>query len=180
MPKRTTTSTLPMEMQFAFDPCRFDYSVIGEQVILSDIYAESKDFLKLKGTLEMVKKNASGTFQVGLSPDTLARLPQGATDIFSKEEEGYYWTPVQVSARDGKWEDDLTPRLTKLFITDILSNAEKVTDVVEDFLKTLQSRDKARGKNNSPNEKSTIEQLLEKGSKALGTDVKSLFDLLGN
>lgn len=95
----------------ALDTCAIEFTWNYPNVQIGQIDIESKDIFKVEGSLEVKGEALSGTLQLGLQEAYLDWLPKAKTEIFTRSEGGYLWTPVQLSGTLEHPEEDLSERL---------------------------------------------------------------------
>jgi hypothetical protein len=72
----------------------------------------SEGLIRLEGSLSIKGENIEGSFQLGLVPGTLARIPGAETHVFKTGRLGLLWAPVRVTGTLSNPKEDLTQRLT--------------------------------------------------------------------
>jgi hypothetical protein len=86
--------------------------VANGEVLLTDLVIGSEGLIRLEGSLSIKGENIEGSFQLGLVPGILARIPGAETHVFKPGRLGLMWAPVRVSGTLSNPKEDLTQRLT--------------------------------------------------------------------
>lgn len=81
------------------------------EILLSDLVLGSEGLIRLEGSLSIRGEEIDGSFQLGLVPGTLARIPGAETDVFRPGPMGLLWAPIRVSGTLSDPKEDLTLRL---------------------------------------------------------------------
>lgn len=88
-----------------------DWKWRGDEVKLSNIVMASEGLMRLEGDLAIRGKKLDGTFNLGLAPGTLSRIPGAETDVFKSGEHGLLWAPVRITGTLDDPKEDLKNRL---------------------------------------------------------------------
>jgi hypothetical protein len=88
------------------------WRVANGEVLLTDLVIGSEGLIRLEGSLSIKGENIEGSFQLGLVPGILARIPGAETHVFKPGRLGLLWAPVRVSGTLSNPKEDLTQRLT--------------------------------------------------------------------
>jgi len=99
---------LPLETAYT----EFNYE--NQKLKLTRTVLESQNCVRSEGQVDIgPNKILQGTFQVGLAPGVVAKLPGAETSVFTLEQNGYRWAvpPMQLSGTLDRPEEDLSPRL---------------------------------------------------------------------
>lgn len=78
---------------------------------LQEIHIGSDGVFQITGQIQIEDGNLSGEVQLGLASKYLDWLPRAKTEIFTRDEGGYLWTPVQLSGTLEHPDQDLSPRI---------------------------------------------------------------------
>ncbi|MEM6911115.1 MAG: hypothetical protein AAF555_05975 [Verrucomicrobiota bacterium] len=89
--------------------CRFVQQ--GRALRMDDIVLSHQGLFRLTGRLDVVDRNLTGLFRLGVTPGTLSNIPGAEAKVFTQEEGGYRWTDIAVSGTLEDPDQDLTPRL---------------------------------------------------------------------
>jgi len=125
---------------------RFHFTRMGEVITITDLVAQSKGLLRLEGTLRITKGSAiNGTFQIGVTPQTLQWLPGSRERVFNTARDGYLWTSLQIGGTLDQPSEDLSPRLVSAMGQAVIDkgtqllngNPTPATDAVKDVLNLL-------------------------------------------
>ncbi len=109
----------------------FTYGV--EKTTIDHFLLESRGLLKVEGDFSVAASGElSGSFQVGVTPQTLKWLPGSQARVFVAEREGYLWADVRVGGTLDKPREDLTQRLVVAAGTEIFGAGNKVIDQSSD------------------------------------------------
>ena len=89
-----------------------DFSWENGLLKITNFSAESKGHLRVDGSMIIGAKGPiDGTFQIGVSPQTLQWLPGSRTRVFTDSRGGYVWTEVKVGGTLDFPTENLSPRL---------------------------------------------------------------------
>lgn len=124
---------------------RAKYEWKAEKLTVRDLFIEAKGTLCLRGSFTIKDGEMDGTFQLGVAPEIVDKFPGARKEVFTREEEGYLWTPVKLSGPFAHPQDDLKPRLMKAVenhiaggllkpLQPLLKPAKAMTDVIEALL----------------------------------------------
>ncbi|MEP6808992.1 MAG: hypothetical protein ABI992_02020 [Chthoniobacterales bacterium] len=129
------------------NPLRLDdihgqYEWADERLVVRDLRAEANHVVCLQGGFTYRREEIAGTFELGVSPEIVAKFPGAREEVFTREHGGYLWTTVKIDGPPGHLHDDLKPRLLhaieKHFLGGILSPlvkpAKAAREVIELFL----------------------------------------------
>lgn len=124
---------------------RAKYEWKAEKLTVRDLFIEAKGTLSLRGSFTITKGEIDGTVQLGVAPEIVDKFPGARKEVFTREEEGYLWTPVKLSGPFAHPREDLKPRLMKAVenhiaggllkpLQPLLKPAKAMTDVIEALL----------------------------------------------
>lgn len=88
------------------------WQVANGEILLTNLVLGSEGLIRLEGSLSIKGDNIDGSFQLGLVPGTLARIPGAETHVFQPGRFGLLWAPIRVSGTISDPKEDLTSRLT--------------------------------------------------------------------
>jgi len=110
-----------------------DFRQESAKLRVTKFVAESEGLIRLEGDFIIEKAMIDGTFQVGISPTSLAFIPGSREKVFTESRAGYVWAPMRLTGPLNKPNEDLTARLAKA-AGDVA--IETVKGTVEDTIKT--------------------------------------------
>jgi hypothetical protein len=118
---------------------RANYEWHKDQLAVRDLFIEAKGTLCLRGSFKIKEGEVDGTVQLGVAPDIVDKFPGARQDVFTREDDGYLWTPVKLSGPFAHPRDDLKPRLKKAvenhiaggLLKPFLKPAKAMMDVIE-------------------------------------------------
>lgn len=90
---------------------RLDYRQEGRRLELTDVVLASEGLTRLEGRLDVVDGQLNGTFDFGVVPGTLARIPGAETKVFLPGREGMLWTSFRVTGTLDDPQEDLSERM---------------------------------------------------------------------
>ena len=90
-----------------------DFRQDGAKLRVTKFVAESEGLIRLEGDFVIENSMITGTFQVGVSPSTLAFIPGSREKVFTESRAGYVWTPMHLTGLLNKPNEDLTARLAR-------------------------------------------------------------------
>lgn len=88
-----------------------DWRWTKDELFLSKLVLASEGLVRLEGDIHIRGKELDGTFNLGLAPGTLARIPGAETQVFSPGSHGLLWTPLRITGTMNDPKEDLTDRL---------------------------------------------------------------------
>jgi hypothetical protein len=91
---------------------RTKWQVANDEILLTDLVLGSEGLIRLEGSLSIKGENIDGSFQLGLVPGTLSRIPGAETHVFKPGRFGLLWAPIRVTGTLSDPKEDLTQRLT--------------------------------------------------------------------
>ncbi|MES2981228.1 MAG: hypothetical protein V4727_02855 [Verrucomicrobiota bacterium] len=91
---------------------RTKWQVSDGEMLLTDLVLGSEGLIRLEGSLSIKGEIIDGSFQLGLVPGTLAKIPGAETDVFMPGRFGLLWAPIRVTGTLSDPKEDLTQRLT--------------------------------------------------------------------
>jgi hypothetical protein len=126
-----------------------DFVTDGSVTDFSNFVIESKGLLRMEGAGRLGPNDAiSGTFQIGVTRQTLQWLPGSQEKVFVESRDGYLWTTIQIGGTLDTPTEDLSSRLavamgeqvietgTQL-LKDAPENTREAVDRVIDILSPL-------------------------------------------
>jgi hypothetical protein len=96
-----------------FDRAQARFRREGERLEITELVMESDGLLRVEGEIVLVGESIDAHLMIGVTPDSLARIPgaEGRVFVESNESPGYLWAPLRVTGSVHKPEEDMTPRL---------------------------------------------------------------------
>jgi hypothetical protein len=89
-----------------------DFVSDGQTTDLTDFVLESKGLLRMEGAARIgAGGTVAGTFQIGVTQQTLQWLPGSQEKVFVESRNGYLWTTVQIGGSLDSPTEDLSSRL---------------------------------------------------------------------
>jgi hypothetical protein len=108
-----------------------DFTRTPERIEVRNMVVESEGLIRVEGAYTVVDGRIDGTFQVGLTPETLQWIPGSQDEIFVDSRGGYRWTPMRLTGPVEHPVDDLTPRLVAAAGNSLIKGAEGVEGTVK-------------------------------------------------
>ncbi len=108
-----------------------DFTRTPARLEVRNLVVESKGLIRVEGACTIVNGRIDGTFQVGLTPETLQWIPGSQEEIFVDSRGGYRWTPMKLTGPVGNPTDDLTPRLIAATGNTLIKGAEGLEGTVK-------------------------------------------------
>ena len=90
-----------------------DFKQDGTKLRVTKFVAESEGLIRLEGDFVIENSMIDGTFQVGVTPSSLAFIPGSREKVFTESRAGYVWTPMRLTGPLNKPNEDLTARLAR-------------------------------------------------------------------
>jgi hypothetical protein len=108
-----------------------DFTRTPERLEVRNMVVESEGLIRVEGAYTVVDGQIDGTFNVGLTPETLQWIPGSQDEIFVDSRGGYRWTPMRLTGPVEHPVDDLTPRLVTAAGNSVIKGAEGVEGTVK-------------------------------------------------
>lgn len=94
-----------------------------------NVVVESRGLLRAAGNLKAAADGTlDGRLEVGVAPQALQWLPGSRERVFTRNEDGYLWTPVRVSGTIGAPEEDLSRRLSAAARQELLETGARMLE----------------------------------------------------
>ena len=90
-----------------------DFRQDGPKLHVTKFLAESEGLIRIEGDFIVENSKIDGTFQVGVTPTSLAFIPGSREKVFIESRAGYVWTSMRLTGPLNNPNEDLTARLTK-------------------------------------------------------------------
>ena len=90
-----------------------DFRQDGAKLRVTKFLAESEGLIRIEGDFTVENSMIDGTFQVGVTPTSLAFIPGSREKVFLESRGGYVWTSMRLTGPLNNPNEDLTARLTK-------------------------------------------------------------------
>jgi hypothetical protein len=87
------------------------WEYVNGEIILSNLVIGSEGLIRLEGRLTIRGEELDGTFQLGLVPGTLAKIPGAETHVFQSGKHGLLWAPFRLTGTLSDPKEDLSQRL---------------------------------------------------------------------
>ena len=120
--------------KFNLSRCSGDFRQAGKKLRVTKFLAEAEGLIRIEGDFTIENSQIDGTFQVGVTPNSLALIPGSQEKVFVESHGGYVWTSMRLTGPVNSPNEDLTARLAKALGDTVI---EKVSEVVKDPLKKL-------------------------------------------
>ena len=110
-----------------------DFRQDGAKLRVTKFVTESEGLIRIEGDFTVEKSTIDGTFQVGVTPSSLAFIPGSREKVFTESRGGYVWASMQLKGPLNKPVENLTLRLKQAAGEAIVDTAR---GAVEDTIKT--------------------------------------------
>ena len=110
-----------------------DFRQDGAKLRVTKFVAESEGLIRIEGDFIVENSTIDGTFQVGVTPSSLAFIPGSREKVFTESRGGYQWAPMRLTGPLNKPTEDLTARL-KQAVGEVIVDTAK--GAVQDAVKT--------------------------------------------
>ncbi len=88
------------------------YEIANGSMQINALVLESKGLLRVEGSCKIgLDQSVNGTFQVGVTPQTLQWLPGSRERVFTVARDGYLWTSLRLGGTAQNLQEDLSARL---------------------------------------------------------------------
>jgi hypothetical protein len=112
------------------------------ELSIEDFVAESKGLLRVEGEFRVKNETIHGSFQLGVSAEILKSIPGAREEVFKKERDGYFWTPVKIDGPVKNPRQDLKDRLVagakRYYEKKILAPLQFILKPGEEIVKKLE------------------------------------------
>ncbi|MGH8046489.1 MAG: hypothetical protein ACREKL_04525 [Chthoniobacterales bacterium] len=106
-----------------------DYSYDGTTLIVTNFVLESQGLLRVEGDCTTgANDSITGTFQVGVTSQSLQWLPGSQEKVFVTSRNGYLWTTVNVSGTLQNPVEDLSDRLARAMGEQVIDTGMKLIE----------------------------------------------------
>ena len=82
---------------------------------LTGLRLESRALIRLEGALAVEEGRLDGGLDLGVTDESLTKLPGSREFVFVRVAEGYRWAPVKISGTTAEPSEDLSPRLKEAY-----------------------------------------------------------------
>lgn len=108
-----------------------DYRWSKGALDIANLVVESKGLMRIEGACGLAADDTlSGAVRVGVTPQTLQWLPGSRERVFTKAENGYLWTDVQIGGTLQNPREDLSARLATAMKDEVIQQGEKALDAL--------------------------------------------------
>ena len=97
--------------RFPLQKAEANFTCVGSKIVVSKLLAESEGLIRMEGGFIVEGGIVQGTFQLGVTPESLHWLPGSRTRVFTQEHDSYAWTVVKISGPVDNLAEDLSARL---------------------------------------------------------------------
>ena len=108
-----------------------DFTRTPDRLEIRNLVIETAGLIRVEGAYTVQDGLIAGTFQVGLTPETLQWIPGSQEDVFTESRDGYRWTTMRLTGPAGHPVDDLTPRLVAAAANGVIHDAQGVEGTVK-------------------------------------------------
>ncbi len=106
-----------------------DFVSDGQTTDLTDFVLESKGLLRMEGAARIgAGGTVAGTFQIGVTQQTLQWLPGSQEKVFVESRNGYLWTTVQIGGSLDSPTEDLSSRLAVAMGEKVIDTGVKILE----------------------------------------------------
>lgn len=106
------------------------YEIANGSVQINALVLESKGLLRVEGSCKIgVDQSVDGTFQVGVTPQTLQWLPGSRERVFTVARDGYLWTSLRLGGTAQNLKEDLSSRLAGAMKDEVIDTGMQVLEV---------------------------------------------------
>lgn len=119
-----------------------DFETDGAVTDFTNFILESKGLLRMVGSGRVGPGNAvSGTFQIGVTPQTLQWLPGSQEKVFVESRDGYLWTSIRIGGTLDSPTEDLSNRLARAMGEQVIETGVQILESAPE--KTREALDRA-------------------------------------
>ena len=106
-----------------------DFVTDGQTTDLTDFVLESKGLLRMEGDAQIgAGGTVAGTFQIGVTQQTLQWLPGSQEKVFVESRNGYLWTTVTIGGTLASPTEDLSSRLAVAMGEQVIDTGVKILE----------------------------------------------------
>ncbi|MEI6818983.1 MAG: hypothetical protein WCL19_05220 [Verrucomicrobiota bacterium] len=142
---------------------RTDWHWQKGELTLANLVLASDGLIRIEGSLTVRGQEMDGTFQLGISPGTLAKIPGAETDVFIAGDHGLLWAPLRITGTLDKPKEDLTDRLmaaaSKRIIEQIPASGEKIIRFAQSLLARPSENPDEKGEPPTGKEKPSVREV---------------------
>lgn len=136
LPLQSSIATFTNSPQFERIPIHEvsgDFTHQSDATDVSDFVLESRGLIRVEGNCRIESNDAmDGTFEVGVTSQTLRWLPGSQERVFTKARDGYQWTTVHVTGTTAHPKEDLSRRLLRAAGEEVIESGLEVIEQVPD------------------------------------------------
>ena len=108
-----------------------DFTRTADRLEVRNMVVEAEGLIRVEGSYTVVDGQIDGTFQLGLTPETLQWIPGSGDEVFVDSRGGYRWTGMRLTGSVQHPVDDLTPRLIAAAANSVIKGAQGVEGAVK-------------------------------------------------
>jgi hypothetical protein len=108
-----------------------DFTHTQDRLEVRNMVVEAEGLIRVEGDYTVADGRIDGTFQVGLTPETLQWIPGSQDTVFVDSRGGYRWTPMRLTGSVEHPVDDLTPRLIAAAANSVINGAKDIESTVK-------------------------------------------------
>ncbi len=106
-----------------------NFATDGRTTDLTDFVLESKGLLRMEGSAQIGEEGTvAGTFEIGVTQQTLQWLPGSQEKVFVESRDGYLWTTVQIGGSLDSPTEDLSSRLAVAMGEQVIDTGVKILE----------------------------------------------------
>lgn len=94
-----------------FSEAKTKFKREGEVVELNDLVLQSDGLVRIEGDITVLGESLEGVGRIGVTPGTLRWIPGAERQVFTEEQDGFLWAPMNLTGTVSEPREDLSGRL---------------------------------------------------------------------
>src|SRR5690606_17290344 len=109
----------------------------GDRIEITDLVLQSDGLTRLEGSFVLKDRQITeGQFRLGVTPGTLRWIPGAEQKVFTHAENGFLWTPLEISGSLDQPRENLSARLAGGAVESLVEDAPRqATDAAKKILR---------------------------------------------
>lgn len=123
--------------RLALHQAQADFVKVGDRIEITDLVLQSDGLTRLEGSFTLNDRQITdGQFRLGVTPGTLRWIPGAEQKVFTHAENGFLWTPLEISGSLDQPRENLSARLAGAAVESLVEDApNQATDAAKKMLR---------------------------------------------